>query len=166
LRWPGISRALVLPASNHALIDDDDVLELKAKLLASGLTVSELVSTAWASASRFRSSDKRDGVNGGRIRLAPQKDWQVNRPVQLARVLAILSHLRDGFNAVQTDGKLISMADLIVLAGNEGLEEADRAAGTVINVSFAPGRMHTSQEQLCFHALNALSWCGQFTLVV
>ena len=136
-----------IPTLNHPLINGDDVLELKAKLLASGLTVSELVSTAWASASTFRSSDKRGGANGGRIRLAPQKDWQVNQPVQLARVLAILSHLRDGFNAVQTDGKIISMADLIVLAGNAGVEEAARAAGTVVNVSFAPGRMDASQEQ-------------------
>lgn len=137
----------VIPAVDHALVDDEDVGSLKQKVLASGLTVSELVSTAWASASTFRGSDKRGGANGARIRLSPQKDWAVNQPEQLSKVLQALEGVRDNFNASQSGGKKVSLADLIVLAGNAGVEQAARTSGHEVNVPFAPGRADASQEQ-------------------
>jgi catalase-peroxidase len=136
-----------VPAVDHELVDAKDAASLKAKVLASGLTVSELVSTAWASASTFRGSDKRGGANGARIRLAPQKDWQVNRPAELARVLETLEGIRGAFNDAQAGGKKISLADLIVLAGNAGVERAARDAGHDVAVPFTPGRTDVSQEQ-------------------
>jgi catalase-peroxidase len=136
-----------LPAVNHALIDAKDAAELKERVLASGLSVSELVSTAWASASTFRGSDKRGGANGARIRLAPQKDWDANQPAQLAKVLAALEAIRAEFNAKAAGGKQVSLADLIVLAGNAAVEAAAKAAGHGIAAPFAPGRSDASQEQ-------------------
>jgi len=136
-----------IPAVDHQLIDAADISALKAKILASGLTVSELVSTAWASASTFRSSDKRGGANGARIRLAPQKDWEVNQPAQLARVLEILESIQKEFNATQTGGKKVSLADLIVLGGCAAVEQAAKNADVAISVPFIPGRMDASQEQ-------------------
>jgi catalase-peroxidase len=136
-----------IPAVNHPLIDDQDVAALKAKVLASGLSVSELVSTAWASASIFRSSDMRGGANGARIRLAPQKDWAANQPAQLAKVLAKLEGIQAEFNGAQSGGKKVSLADLIVLAGCAGVEEAAGKAGQSVTVPFAPGRMDASQAQ-------------------
>jgi catalase-peroxidase len=133
-----------LPAVDHKLIDAQDAAELKSRVLASGLTVSELVSTAWASASTFRGSDKRGGANGARIRLAPQKDWEVNQPVQLARVLGVLTEVQRSFN--QGD-KQVSLADLIVLAGNAGVEAAAKAAGYATTVPFSPGRTDATTEQ-------------------
>lgn len=136
-----------IPAVNHKLIDARDIASLKGKVLASGLSVSELVSTAWASASTFRGSDKRGGANGARIRLAPQKDWEVNQPAQLAKVLKTLEGIQSAFNSAQTDGKKVSLADLIVLAGCAGVEQAAKNAGHDVTVPFAPGRMDASQEQ-------------------
>ena len=136
-----------IPAVDHKLIDVQDIAALKAKLLASGLSVSELVSTAWASASTFRGSDKRGGANGARIRLAPQKDWEVNQPGQLAKVLKTLQGIRDEFNKTQSGGKKISLADLIVLGGCAGVERAANNAGHKVTVPFTPGRMDASQEQ-------------------
>jgi catalase-peroxidase len=136
-----------IPAVDHALIDGQDVAALKAKVLASGLTVSELVSTAWASASTFRGSDKRGGANGARIRLAPQKEWAANQPTQLAKVLKALEAIRGEFNRAQSVGKKVSLADLIVLAGAAGVEQAARNAGHAVTVPFAPGRMDASQDQ-------------------
>ncbi|MFJ4143158.1 catalase/peroxidase HPI [Pseudomonas sp. NPDC089734] len=136
-----------LPALDHALVDEADVTSLKSKVLASGLSVSQLVSTAWASASTFRGSDKRGGANGARIRLAPQKDWPVNQPEQLAKVLKTLEGIQAGFNSAQSGGKKISLADLIVLAGNAGVEQAASKAGHMIEVPFTPGRTDASQEQ-------------------
>jgi catalase-peroxidase len=136
-----------IPAVNHELIDETDVASLKSKMLASGLTVSELVSTAWASASTFRGSDKRGGANGARIRLAPQKDWAVNQPAQLAKVLKVLEGIQSDFNQAQTGGKKVSLADLIVLGGCAGVEQAAKNAGQTVTVPFAPGRMDASQEQ-------------------
>jgi len=136
-----------IPAVNHRLIDDKDIASLKAKILATGLSVSELVSTAWASASTFRGSDKRGGANGARIRLSPQKDWEVNQPAQLAKVLSTLESVQQAFNSAQSDGKKVSMADLIVLAGCAGVEQAARNAGYDVTVPFTPGRMDASQEQ-------------------
>jgi catalase-peroxidase len=133
-----------IPAVDHPLIGEQDIAALKAKVLASGLSVSELVSTAWASASTFRGSDKRGGANGARIRLAPQKDWEANQPSQLAKVLAKLEGIQGEFNA---SGKKVSLADLIVLAGCAGVEEAARKAGHAVTVPFTPGRMDASQEQ-------------------
>ena len=141
---------------DHPLIDAADVAALKAKVLASGLTVSELVSTAWASASTFRGSDKRGGANGARIRLAPQKDWEVNNPPQLAKVLKALEGIQDGFNASASGGKKISLADLIVLAGGAAIEQAARGAGLDVKVPFAPGRMDASQEQTDIHSFSPL----------
>ena len=135
-----------IPAVDHPLIDNQDVAALKAKILASGLTVSQLVSTAWASASTFRGSDKRGGANGARIRLAPQKDWEANQPAQLSRVLGKLESMQREFNAAQT-GKKVALADLIVLAGCAGVEEAARKGGVNVTVPFAPGRMDASQAQ-------------------
>ena len=136
-----------IPAVNHPLINDQDIAALKAKILASGLTVPQLVSTAWASASTFRRSDKRGGANGARIRLAPQKDWDVNEPAQLKIVLQKLEAIQKEFNASGAGGKKVSLADLIVLAGNVAVEKAAKDAGTDVKVPFTPGRMDASQEQ-------------------
>jgi catalase-peroxidase len=136
-----------IPAVDHKLIDGNEVAALKTKILASGLSVSQLVSTAWASASTFRGSDKRGGANGARIRLAPQKDWQVNQPAQLAKVLKTLTAIQADFNRSATGGKKVSLADLIVLGGCAGVEQAARSGGHEVLVSFAPGRMDASQEQ-------------------
>ena len=136
-----------LPAATHALIDSNDAAQLKAQILASGLGVAELVSTAWASASTFRGSDLRGGANGARIRLAPQKDWDVNQPAQLAKVLAVLEGIQRDFNAKATGGKQVSLADVIVLAGNAGVEAAAKAAGHMIEVPFTPGRTDATQAQ-------------------
>jgi catalase-peroxidase len=136
-----------IPAVNHKLIDAQDIASLKGRILASGLSVSELVSTAWASASTFRGSDKRGGANGARIRLAPQKDWEVNQPAQLAKVLKTLEGIQNAFNSEQSGGKKVSLADLIVLAGCAGVEEAAKNAGHKVTVPFTPGRMDASQEQ-------------------
>ncbi|RZA34105.1 MAG: catalase/peroxidase HPI [Lysobacteraceae bacterium] len=136
-----------IPAVDHALVDATDIGTLKAKIAASGLSVSELVSTAWASASTFRGSDKRGGANGARIRLAPQKDWEANQPAQLARVLKALERIQSEFNLDATGGKRISLADLIVLAGGVGVEQAAKAAGEEVNVPFAPGRADARQDQ-------------------
>jgi catalase-peroxidase len=136
-----------IPAVDHPLVGDADIAALKARVLASGLSVSQLVSIAWASASSFRGSDKRGGANGARIRLAPQKDWEVNQPAQLAPVIATLEGIQQEFNASQSGGKKVSLADLIVLAGAAGLEQAARNAGLSVTVPFAPGRMDASQEQ-------------------
>ncbi len=136
-----------IPAVNHPLIDAQDIASLKGKILASGLSVSELVSTAWASASTFRGSDKRGGANGARIRLAPQKDWEVNQPAQLAKVLKTLEGIQSAFNSAQSGGKKVSLADLIVLAGCAGVEQAAKNAGHEVTVPFTPGRMDASQEQ-------------------
>ena len=136
-----------IPACDHALVDAQDVAALKAQVLASGLPVAALVSTAWASASTFRGSDKRGGANGARIRLAPQKDWEVNQPAQLAQVLAVLEGIQQRFNAAQTGGKKLSLADLIVLAGGAAIEAAAQAAGHAVTVPFTPGRMDASQAQ-------------------
>lgn len=135
-----------IPAVDHALVNDTDVAALKAKVLASGLSVSQLVSTAWAAASCFRGSDKRGGANGGRLRLAPQKDWEANQPVQLAEVLGKLQGIQNDFNA-QGGGKKISLADLIVLAGNAGVEQAAKNAGHNLTLPFSPGRTDAPQEQ-------------------
>ena len=136
-----------IPAVNHPLVNDQDIAALKAKVLASGLSVSQLVSTAWASASTFRGSDKRGGANGARIRLTPQKDWAVNQPAQLAKVLQTLETIQKEFNASQAGGKRVSLADLIVLGGCAGIEKAAKAGGHAVKVPFTPGRMDASQEQ-------------------
>jgi catalase-peroxidase len=136
-----------IPAVDHALIDENDIAALKAKVLESGFNVSELVSTAWASASTFRGSDKRGGANGARIRLAPQKYWQVNNNAQLHNVLSVLEGIQNEFNGAQTSGKKVSLADLIVLAGAAGVEKSAKDAGQAIAVPFTPGRMDASQEQ-------------------
>jgi catalase-peroxidase len=136
-----------VPAVDHALIDAADIRDLKAKILASGLAIPELVATAWCSASTFRGSDKRGGANGARIRLAPQKDWEWSEPARLAKVLAALEGIRAAFNAAQTGGKKVSLADLIVLGGSAAIEQAAKAAGHDVEVPFAPGRTDASQEQ-------------------
>ena len=136
-----------VPPITHELIDEQDIAALKERILASGLSVSQLVSTAWASASTFRGSDKRGGANGARIRLSPQKDWEVNEPAQLASVLAKLEGIQQAFNAAQTGGKRVSLADLIVLGGGAGIEQAARKAGCDVKVPFTPGRTDASQEQ-------------------
>lgn len=136
-----------IPAVDHKLIDAKDILSLKEKILATGLSISELVSTSWASASTFRGSDKRGGANGARIRLAPQKDWEANQPAQLARVLNTLEGIQNAFNRLQSNGVKVSLADLIVLAGCAGVEQAARNAGYQVEVPFMPGRMDASQEQ-------------------
>jgi catalase-peroxidase len=136
-----------IPAVNHKLIDAQDIAALKGKILSSGLTVSELVSTAWASASTFRGSDKRGGANGARIRLAPQKDWEANQPAQLTRVLKTLEGVQGAFNGAQTGGKKVSLADLIVLGGCAGIEQAAKNAGHNVTVPFTPGRMDALAEQ-------------------
>jgi catalase-peroxidase len=136
-----------LPKATYKLIDDNDVAALKGKILASGLSVSELVSTAWASASTFRGSDKRGGANGARVRLAPQKDWEVNNPAQLSKVLKTLEGIQKEFNGAQSGGKGVSLADLIVLAGGVGVEKAAKNGGRDVNVPFTPGRVDALQEQ-------------------
>jgi catalase-peroxidase len=136
-----------IPAANHPLIGEQDIAALKAKILASGLSVSQLVSTAWASASTFRGSDKRGGANGARIRLSPQKDWEVNQPAQLKTVLQKLEAIQKEFNASAGGGKKVSLADLIVLGGCAAIEKAAKAAGQDVKVPFTPGRMDASQEQ-------------------
>jgi catalase-peroxidase len=136
-----------IPAVNHKLIDQKDISALKGKILASGMSVLELVSTAWASASTFRGSDKRGGANGARIRLAPQNNWEVNQPAQLAKVLKTLEGIQSEFNSARSDGKKVSLADLIVLAGCAGVEQAAKNAGHKVMVPFTPGRMDASQEQ-------------------
>ena len=136
-----------IPAVDHKLIDAQDIASLKGQVLASGLSVAQLVSTAWASASTFRGSDKRGGANGARIRLAPQKDWEVNQPAQLATVLKALERIQSQFNAAQSSGKKVSLADLIVLAGCAGVEQAAKNAGQAVTVPFTPGRMDAAQTQ-------------------
>jgi len=136
-----------IPAVDHKLIDEQDIAALKAKTLASGLSISQLVNTAWASAATFRGSDKRGGANGARIRLAPQKDWEVNQPAQLAKVLQALAAIQEGFNSAQSGGKKVSLADLIVLGGCAAVEAAAKKAGHDVKVPFSPGRMDASQEQ-------------------
>jgi catalase-peroxidase len=132
---------------NHPLVDAQDIASLKTKILASGLPISQLVSTAWASASTYRGSDKRGGANGARIRLEPQKDWEVNQHAQLADVLTTLEEIQTTFNSAQSRGKRVSLADLIVLAGCAGVEQAAKNAGHEVTVPFTPGRMDASQEQ-------------------
>ncbi|MGD8301709.1 MAG: catalase/peroxidase HPI, partial [Desulfobacterales bacterium] len=136
-----------IPEVDHELIDDNDIATLKGKILDSGLSISEMVSTAWASASTFRGSDMRGGANGARIRLAPQKDWKVNQPEQLANVLQTLEGIQKEFNSAQSGGKKVSLADLIVLGGCAGVEQAAKNAGYDVTVPFTPGRMDASQEQ-------------------
>jgi catalase-peroxidase len=136
-----------IPAVDHELIDAQDIADLKDKILGSGLSISELVSTAWASASTFRGSDKRGGANGARIRLAPQKDWEVNQPAQLAKVLKVMEAVQNEFNSAQSGGKKVSLADLIVLAGCAAVEQAAKNAGHQLTVPFTPGRMDASEEQ-------------------
>ncbi|KVD86181.1 hydroperoxidase [Burkholderia stagnalis] len=145
-----------VPAVDHKLIDEADAAALKAKILATGLSVSQLVSTAWASASTFRGSDKRGGANGARIRLAPQKDWDVNQPAQLATVLETLEGVQKAFNDAQSGGKKVSLADLIVLAGAAGVEQAAKQAGVTVTVPFAPGRTDASQAQTDVEAMAVL----------
>ena len=145
-----------VPAPSGQTIGDKDIADLKAKILASGLTVQQLVSTAWASASTFRGSDKRGGANGARIRLAPQKDWEVNQPAELAKVLEKLEAIRKDFNAAQSGGKKVSLADLIVLGGAAAVEKAAKDAGQDVKVAFKPGRMDASQEQTDAHSFAPL----------
>ncbi|HMK66766.1 MAG TPA: peroxidase family protein, partial [Thermodesulfobacteriota bacterium] len=136
-----------VPAVDHELISEEDTANLKKKILASGLSISELVSTAWASASTFRGSDKRGGANGGRLRLTPQKDWEVNQPARLAKILKVLEGVQKEFNGAQSGGKKVSLADLIVLGGCTGVEQAAKNAGHDVTVPFRPGRTDASQEQ-------------------
>jgi catalase-peroxidase len=136
-----------VPPVDHVLINEKDAESLKAELLASGLSIPQLVKTAWASASSFRGSDKRGGANGARIRLAPQKDWEANEPAELAKVLATLEGIQSKFNAAQPDGKKVSLADLIVLGGDAAVENAAKRAGYDVKVPFLPGRTDASQEQ-------------------
>ncbi len=145
-----------IPAVDHPLIDEKDIAELKTKLLQSGLSISQLVTTAWASAASFRGTDKRGGANGARIRLAPQKDWAVNQPAELAKVLPKLETIQKDFNSVQSNGKKISLADLIVLGGVAAVEEAAKKAGCDVKVPFSPGRMDASQDQTDVHSAAVL----------
>jgi catalase-peroxidase len=145
-----------IPALDHPLIDAKDIADLKAKLLATGLSVSELVSTAWASAGTFRSSDKRGGANGARLRLAPQRDWAVNQPATLARVLSAIEGVQQAFNAAQSGGKKVSLADLIVLGGAAAIERAAAEAGASVTVPFTPGRMDASAEQTDVESFSVL----------
>jgi len=145
-----------IPKVNHKLIGDKEIADLKKKILASKLSVAQLVSTAWASASTFRGSDKRGGANGARIRLAPQKDWAVNQPAQLAKVLKTLEGIQADFNKKAKGGKKVSLADLIVLAGCAGVEQAAKKAGVAVKVPFAPGRMDASQAQTDVEAFAVL----------
>src|SRR3990170_5922512 len=145
-----------LPAVDHPLIDAKDIAELKAKVLGSGLSIAELVSTAWASASTFRGSDKRGGANGARIRLAPQKGWKVNQPEKLSQILQTLERIQKDFNNSQNSGKKVSLADLIVLSGCAAVEQAARNAGQDVIVPFTPGRTDASQEQTDVEAFSVL----------
>jgi len=145
-----------VPAVDHPLIGEAEIAALKAKILASGLTVSQLISTAWASASSFRGSDKRGGANGARIRLAPQKDWEVNQPAELAKALVKLEAIQKEFNASQSGGKTVSLADLIVLAGGAAIEKAAKDGGCEVKVPFTPGRTDASQEQTDAHSFAPL----------
>jgi len=145
-----------VPAADHALVDAKDIADLKRSILASGLSVADLVSTAWASASTFRGSDKRGGANGARIRLAPQKDWEANQPAHLAKVLSVLDGIRTAFNGAQTGGKTVSLADLIVLGGGAAIETAAKAAGHAVEVPFAPGRTDATQAQTDVHSFAVL----------
>jgi catalase-peroxidase len=145
-----------IPAVNHPLVDAQDIASLKSKILASGLPVSQLVSTAWAATSTFRGSDKRGGANGARIRLAPQRFWEVNQPAQLANVLKNLEEIQSAFNGAQSGGKRVSLADLIVLAGCTAVEQAAKNAGHEASVPFTPGRMDASQEQTDVESFAAL----------
>jgi catalase-peroxidase len=145
-----------IPAVTHPLVEAQDIAALKSKILASGLPVSQLVSTAWASASTFRGSDKRGGANGARVRLAPQKDWQVNRSAELSKVLKTLEDIQTAFNGAQSGGKRVSLADLIMLAGCAGVEQAAKNAGDEVSVPFSPGRMDASQEQTDVESFEAL----------
>ena len=141
-----------VPAVDHELIGEKDIAALKAKILASGLSISELVTTAWASAASFRGSDKRGGANGARIRLEPQKNWEVNQPAELAKVLQKLEAIQKEFNGSQSGGKKVSLADLIVLGGCAAVEEAAKKAGHDVKVPFSPGRTDASQEQTDVHS--------------
>jgi catalase-peroxidase len=145
-----------VPAVDHELIDEQDIADLKVKILASGLSISELVATAWASASTFRGSDKRGGANGARIRLAPQKDWEVNQPQQLAKVLATLEGIRKAFNDAQPGAKKVSLADLIVLGGCAAVEQAAKNAGHELTVPFSAGRSDATQQQTDVEAFAVL----------
>jgi catalase-peroxidase len=145
-----------VPAVDHELIGAKEIADLKGKILASGLSVSELVATAWASASTFRGSDKRGGAHGARIRLAPQKDWKVNQPEQLKKVLETLEGIQKAFNGAQSGGKRVSLADLIVLGGCAGIEQAAKNAGHAVTVPFSPGRTDASQEQTDVEAFHVL----------
>lgn len=145
-----------VPKPSHALIDQNDIENLKSKILSSGLTVSELVGTAWASASTFRGGDKRGGANGARIRLAPQKDWEVNQPAYLTKALSVLEGVQKDFNAQATGGKQVSMADLIILAGNAGIESAAKAAGHDVTVPFTPGRGDATQDETDIDGFKAM----------
>ncbi|MEJ6402042.1 catalase/peroxidase HPI [Yoonia sp. 2307UL14-13] len=145
-----------IPEVDHPLIDDADIADLKTKIMDSGLSISELVSTAWASASTFRGSDRRGGANGARIRLAPQKDWEVNEPAKLNKVLKVLEDIQSDFNTAASGGKKVSMADLIVLGGTAAVEQAAKNAGHAVNAPFAPGRMDASQEQTDVESVSVL----------
>jgi len=145
-----------IPAVDHKLIDGQDIAALKAKVLASGLSISQLVTTAWASAATFRGSDMRGGANGARIRLAPQKNWEANQPAELAQVLQKLEAVQKDFNDAQSGGKKVSLADLIVLGGCAAVEAAAKKAGHDVKVPFSPGRMDASQEQTDVHSFAAL----------
>ncbi len=145
-----------VPAVDHKLIGEQDIAALKAKVLASGLSISQLVTTAWASAATFRGSDKRGGANGARIRLAPQKDWEVNQPGELAKVLRTLETIQKDFNGAQSGGKKVSVADLIVLGGCAAVEAAAKKAGHDVKVPFSPGRTDASQDQTDVHSFAVL----------
>src|SRR5580700_5788650 len=146
-----------VPAVDHKLIDAKDIADLKAKILASGHSISELVGTAWAAAASFRGSDKRGGANGARIRLEPQKNWEVNQPAALAKVLGTLEAIQKDFNSSQNgSGKKVSLADLIVLGGGAAVESAAKKAGHDVKVGFAPGRTDASQEQTDTHSFAVL----------
>jgi catalase-peroxidase len=145
-----------VPAVDHELVDAADVAALKAKVLESGLTVAQLVSTAWAAASSFRGSDKRGGANGGRIRLQPQAGWEVNEPDELAQVVRVLEGIQDSFNSAQSGGKKISFADLVVLAGSAAVEKAAKDGGFEVEVPFAAGRTDATQEQTDVESFSAL----------
>jgi len=136
-----------VPAVDHELVGDDDLADLKGRILASGLSISQLVSTAWASAATFRHTDKRGGANGARIRLVPQREWEVNDPTELAKVLQTLEQVQQDFNNLQSGGKKVSLADLIVLGGGAAIEKAAKSGGHDVKVRFTPGRMDASQEQ-------------------
>lgn len=145
-----------IPAANYTIIDENDITSLKGKILSSGLSISQLVSTAWASASTYRNSDKRGGANGGRLRLSPQKDWKINNPAELAKILAIYESIQNEFNQSQKDNKQVSIADLIVLGGTVGVEQAIKNAGLSTQVPFTPGRTDASQENTDIESFSAL----------